>query len=295
MTNWMRDPRDRRIKGLGPTPPFGSQRKTFSSRPGGIFEFVLERKRIILIVLIIGFFAIIALGTTANSTDSEEKETQLKARVQEAMVRAGLPTVEVEMIETTAVLNGRVETSELQFAATRVAQAQTGVISVENRLKVPPPTIQSTTTVPNLPATQADLLLQTRLSAASAHPPIQFQSGGDLITLESLPTIERLANFLLLHPDTKVQILGHTDSDERCPGDNLVLSQRRAEEVRTQLLARGVENEKLVATGMGHSDPIADNLSKSGKSANRRIEFLLITEETQGIPPPTQPETITDC
>ena len=46
---------------------------------------------------------------------------------------------------------------------------------------------------------------------------------------------------------------------------------------------------------MGHTDPIADNLSKSGKAANRRIEFLLITEGQEGIPLPPQPETVDAC
>ena len=95
--------------------------------------------------------------------------------------------------------------------------------------------------------------------------------------------------------EIKVQILGHTDSDEKCPGDNLVLSQRRAEAVRAQLLARGIEAERLIATGMGHTDPIADNISKSGKAANRRIEFLLITEDQQGIPAPAKSETQSGC
>ena len=92
-----------------------------------------------------------------------------------------------------------------------------------------------------------------------------------------------------------MQILGHTDSDERCPGNNLVLSQRRAEEVRTQLLARGAEAERLTATGMGHTDPIADNLTKSGKAANRRIEFLLVTADQEGIPAPPQTDPTGDC
>jgi hypothetical protein len=46
---------------------------------------------------------------------------------------------------------------------------------------------------------------------------------------------------------------------------------------------------------MGHTDPIADNLSKSGKAANRRIEFLLITEGQEGIPSPPQTETVNAC
>ncbi|MEE2768878.1 MAG: OmpA family protein [Actinomycetota bacterium] len=287
----MSDPRNRRTRGSG----LGARPKAFSPSRGGVLEFLLERRRIVIVVLIVAFFAVVALGTTAGSPDAEEQQADLTARVQEAMVRAGLPTVEVKMVDATAVLDGRVETTDLQVAATRVAQAQVGVIGVENRLRVPVPVTETTTTVPDLPATQADLLLQTRLSAAGAHPPIQFESGGDRITLESVPTLDRLAGFLLIHPQIRVQILGHTDSDERCPGDNLVLSQRRAEEVRTQLLARGAEAERLTATGMGHTDPIADNLTKSGKAANRRIEFLLVTKDLGGIPAPFQPETTSDC
>ena len=160
------------------------------------------------------------------------------------MVRSGLPSVEIQIINSTAVLKGIVATQELKEAATRVAQAQAGVISVENMLEVPVIVDQvTTTTTPHLPASQTDLLLQTRLSAAGASSGIQFESGGDVLTLESIPTLERLAYFLSNEKEIRVQILGHTDSDEKCPGDNLILSQRRAEAVRAQLLARGIEAE----------------------------------------------------
>ena len=212
------------------------------------------------------------------------------------MVRSGLPSVQIKIIDSTVVLEGTIATQELKEAATRVAQAQVGVISVENMLEVPVIVNQvTTTTAPNLPASQKDLLLQTRLSAAGASSGIQFESGGDVLTLESIPTLERLAYFLNNEKEINVQILGHTDSDEKCPGDNLILSQRRAEAVRAQLLARGIEAERLISTGMGHTDPIADSLSKAGKAANRRIEFLLITEEQNEIPPPAQPETVDGC
>lgn len=128
-------------------------------------------------------------------------------------------------------------------------------------------------------------MLQARLSAVAAHPPIQFESGGDRITLESVPTLDRLAAFLLFEPTIRVQIIGHTDSDEKSPGDNLRLSTTRAEAVRTQLLARGVEPDRLITLGLGHTDPIADNLTKTGKAANRRIEFLLLREGETGLPP----------
>jgi outer membrane protein OmpA-like peptidoglycan-associated protein len=291
----MREPRDRHNNALGLNPSLSGRSRRFSPRRNGKLESLFGNRRALILSLVVAFFAIVALGTTASSTDDDKRQDDLIARVQEAMVRAGLPTVEVEIVDTTAVLDGRVETAELKVAATRVAQAQAGVIGVENRLRVPTPVLETTTTLPDLPANQADLLLQTRLSAAGAYPPINFESGGDRITADSIPTLDRLANFLAMHVDVRVQILGHTDSDERCPGDNLKLSQRRAEEVRTQLLARGTEAERLIATGMGHTDPIADNLTKSGKAANRRIEFLLLTVEHDGLLSPTQPDTTSDC
>jgi len=278
-----------------PITPLTSSRQS-PGRPGNGFPSSLFTKRnVVVAVIVFSFLIIIAIGQSSDSEQTEE-DLGLAATVQESMIRSGLPTVEIQMIDSTVVLEGVVKTQELKEAATRVAQAQPGVISVENLLKVPEPRNQvTTTTTPDLPANQTDLLLQTRLSAAGASSGIQFESGGDILTLESLPTLERLAYFLSNENEIRVQILGHTDSDEKCPGDNLILSQRRAEAVRAQLLARGVEAERLTSTGMGHTDPIADNLSKSGKAANRRIEFLLITEGQEGIPAPPQPEAVNAC
>ena len=292
MTNWRSNTGIR--SGVSIT-PLGSGRQSFG-KPGNGFPSSLFTKRNVLIALIVfSFLIIFAIGRSSNSEKIEE-EQGLAATVQESMVRSGLPSVQIKIIDSTVVLEGTIATQELKEAATRVAQAQVGVISVENMLEVPVIVNQvTTTTAPNLPASQKDLLLQTRLSAAGASSGIQFESGGDVLTLESIPTLERLAYFLNNEKEINVQILGHTDSDEKCPGDNLILSQRRAEAVRAQLLARGIEAERLISTGMGHTDPIADNLSKAGKAANRRIEFLLITEEQNEIPPPAQPETVDGC
>ena len=292
MTNWRSNTG---IRSGVPITPLGSGRQSFG-KPGNGFPSSLFTKRNVLIALILfSFLIIFAIGRSSNSEKIEE-EQGLAATVQESMVRSGLPSVQIKIIDSTVVLEGTIATQELKEAATRVAQAQTGVISVENMLEVPVIVNQvTTTTAPNLPASQKDLLLQTRLSAAGASSGIQFESGGDVLTLESIPTLERLAYFLNNEKEINVQILGHTDSDEKCPGDNLILSQRRAEAVRAQLLARGIEAERLISTGMGHTDPIADNLSKAGKAANRRIEFLLITEEQNEIPPPAQPETVDGC
>ena len=283
----MRDPRGRRNRDVGPA--FGLGRRSRRIPRAGLADALGNRSTWIAVAVLVAFFAVIALGTNAP-TEERATERDLTASVQGAMVQAGLPTVEVRVVDWTVILEGRVATDELKEAAERVAFAQPGVISVQNHLYVPP-TIEeaiTTTTLPDLPAALADLVLQARLSAVAAHPPIQFESGGDRITLESVPTLDRLAAFLLFEPTIRVQIIGHTDSDEKAPGDNLRLSAIRAEAVRTQLLARGVEPDRLITLGLGHTDPIADNLTKTGKAANRRIEFLLLREGETGLPPPPE-------
>ena len=151
-----------------PITPLSSGRRSFGG-PGSGFPSSLFTKRNVLIALIIfSVLMIIVIGQSSNSEQIEE-ELGLEALVQVSMVRAGLPKVIVEVIDSTVVLKGIVETQELKEAAIRIALAQPGVISVEDMLKVPAPVNQTTTTTtPDLPANQTDLLLQTRLSAAGA-------------------------------------------------------------------------------------------------------------------------------
>jgi outer membrane protein OmpA-like peptidoglycan-associated protein len=251
-----------------------------------VAELVLERRGLIAVVIVVAFFAVVAIGSGGEQV-AEDEQQDLTAIVQGAMVQAGLPTVEVRVVDWTVVLEGRVASSELKEAATRVAQAQPAVISVDNRLSVPAPiVVAEEPETPDLPAEQADLLLQARLSAAGTSPPIRFQSGGDRITVESVPTLDLLAGFLATNPTVSIQIIGHTDSDGEAAA-NLELSATRAEAVRTQLVARGIESERLATLGLGETDPIADNLTKGGKNANRRIEFLLIPVGGEGLAPPT--------
>ncbi len=287
VTGSLRDPRDRRSRDFGPA--FGIGRRHRPAHHSRRIDLIGGRSTWIAAALVVVFFLIIVMGSN-GSTEEGTTEQDLLATVQGSMVQAGLPTVKVRVVDWTVILEGRVATAELKEAAERVAFAQADVISVQNRLYVPPPIVDSvaTTTLPDLPAALADLVLQSRLSAVAAHPPIQFESGGDRITLDSVPTLDRLAAFLAFEPGIRVQIIGHTDSDEKVPGDNLRLSAIRAEAVRTQLLARGVEPDRLVTLGLGHTDPIADNITKTGKAANRRIEFLLLREGEVGLPAPAE-------
>lgn len=73
---------------------------------------------------------------------------------------------------------------------------------------------------------------------------------------------------------------GHTDaigSDTY----NMQLSQRRADSVRSYLIARGYPADMIEARGIGEIRPIADNSSAEGRSNNRRVEIIIQREARQ--------------
>lgn len=83
-----------------------------------------------------------------------------------------------------------------------------------------------------------------------------------------------VAQSLLNYPDSRVDVIGHTDNvgEARYNQD---LSQRRADSVASVLRANGVPSSRLVAYGRGEDQPIASNLSEAGRAQNRRVEIII--------------------
>jgi OOP family OmpA-OmpF porin len=73
------------------------------------------------------------------------------------------------------------------------------------------------------------------------------------------------------NPEMKFEVSGHTDNR----GDkaaNQKLSEERAAAVKTWLVKHGVAANRISTSGYGETQPIADNQTESGRSANRRVE-----------------------
>ena len=72
----------------------------------------------------------------------------------------------------------------------------------------------------------------------------------------------------------KVEIQGHTDNNG---GEeyNQQLSENRAKAVYLFLINKGISKSRLLYSGKGSSNPIADNNSEEGRGQNRRIEFII--------------------
>ncbi len=85
----------------------------------------------------------------------------------------------------------------------------------------------------------------------------------------------RVAENLLRYPDSRVQVIGHTDNT----GDatyNLGLSQRRASAVADILQSGGVTYDRISTAGRGEEEPLASNLTPEGRAQNRRVEIVVI-------------------
>lgn len=87
-------------------------------------------------------------------------------------------------------------------------------------------------------------------------------------------TLDKIAGSLLEFPDTRVDIIGHTDNTGS-DSYNQQLSERRAGAVGQYFGQRGVTYSRLKTSGRGESQPVANNATPYGRAQNRRVEIFL--------------------
>lgn len=87
--------------------------------------------------------------------------------------------------------------------------------------------------------------------------------------------LDAVAGLINKYPSYPVQVIGHTDSRGKS-GELVALSAARAQSVFSALVSRGVEARRLLVSGLGGDEPIADNRSASGRAKNNRIEIVFL-------------------
>ena len=104
---------------------------------------------------------------------------------------------------------------------------------------------------------------------------LNFKTGSDQIDSIGYEKIVEFASFLKTNTAYKVIITGFTDNTST-DAFNLVLSEKRAQRIKSILVKEGIASTRLSAVGKGSSMPIASNATLIGRKANRRIEVELI-------------------
>src|SRR5580700_5986009 len=109
-----------------------------------------------------------------------------------------------------------------------------------------------------------------------------FPSGGWEMPTDAKTSIAKIAAILAPHQTMKVNVNGYTDSTPIGPGlirqgvtTNIILSQRRADNVMQYMISQGVKPDLVSAHGFGEADPVASNDPPAGRAQNRRVELTV--------------------
>ena len=104
---------------------------------------------------------------------------------------------------------------------------------------------------------------------------LTFDSGKAEIKQEDFDLLGKVEKAIDVFPRSELIIEGHTDS---YGGDasNQRLSQQRAEAVQQYMInAMRIPSYRLIATGFGETNPVANNETASGRARNRRIDIVI--------------------
>jgi outer membrane protein OmpA-like peptidoglycan-associated protein len=103
---------------------------------------------------------------------------------------------------------------------------------------------------------------------------VLFASDQATLLPEAQTRLAQVADALMSTKERNIVVEGHTDS-KGSASHNLDLSQRRADAVRSFIVARGYESDKMKAHGIGKDRPTASNASAEGRANNRRVEIIV--------------------
>ncbi|MCF6234957.1 MAG: OmpA family protein [Gammaproteobacteria bacterium] len=116
---------------------------------------------------------------------------------------------------------------------------------------------------------------------------ISFESGDDKISKENRQYLVKFAEQIKQHKNLKIHATGHSDhslfrkgSAKERFGDNYGLSEHRALTIANELrdILR-LTPSQVTIEGRGSDNPVADNSSKAGRKANRRVELDIYSEK----------------
>jgi len=104
---------------------------------------------------------------------------------------------------------------------------------------------------------------------------LTFDSGQSNIKPQNVTLLNKIEKAIDVFPQSELIIEGHTDSyggDE----SNQRLSQARAESVQQYMInAMRIPSYRLIATGYGETNPVANNETEAGRARNRRIDIVI--------------------
>mgnify|MGYP000297750978 CR=1 FL=1 len=107
---------------------------------------------------------------------------------------------------------------------------------------------------------------------------VRFNTNKSTLTSVAKTNLDKLIPVFNSYENTNIVIFGFTDSTGK-EDYNLSLSEKRANAVKVYLRTKGINETRILTTGLGIKNPIATNDTEEGRSKNRRVEFAIAANE----------------
>lgn len=104
---------------------------------------------------------------------------------------------------------------------------------------------------------------------------IFFKQNSNDLSEKAIEKLDLIFEILIKNPNTEITLNGYSDSTGSA-SYNEMISEIRANAVKSYLAGKGVEPSRIMAFGHGSQKSIASNKSADGRRLNRRVEIELI-------------------
>lgn len=232
--------------------------------------------------LFVGVAATVLLGLVSHAVTADKIVEGLETSAQAELQARGLDGITVafdrDPLSRNARLDGDVDDPAKQEALAAVLSIA-GISSARWQGDQPavaagndPAAVPGT---PSDPATQQNIeQCQNSVDAITGTKKIIFRSGSAYVSPDSNRILDEIAEALKPCGGLVVAVGGHTDNKGNADV-NQDMSQERAERIRTGLIARGISENLVTATGYGAQQPLATGGNAAADAQNRRIEFKI--------------------
>ena len=120
----------------------------------------------------------------------------------------------------------------------------------------------------------ADLLLMPKAETVVLEHLI-FEQGNAVIQNDSYEELDALVNLMTENKTMVIQLEGHTDN-LGSPKANMDLSERRVQAVKSYLITKGVNKNRIKTKAYGGTQPLKTDPSAEARAVNRRVEMRIL-------------------
>jgi outer membrane protein OmpA-like peptidoglycan-associated protein len=106
---------------------------------------------------------------------------------------------------------------------------------------------------------------------------LEFETGKSVIRKSSLSSLDELAGVMEKRSEFRLLLAGHTDDVGKAES-NLALSKNRTLAVKSYLVKKGINADRIRTEWFGQTKPIASNTTPEGRQQNRRVEMNIVFE-----------------